>query len=277
MLTSAPFDNWWHNAYGLDVRIISPPHTLLAIGIFAIVVGALLLTLAQQNRADDDRRAGDSRGCSPLTGGMLHHELRAVPHGIQRARMMHSAMFYEVTALAFPLALAAMARAIKLRWAATRPRRASRRSMLGLMWIIQLFPATPKLGPIYQHVTHMVTLSFPLLIIVPAFFIDLVMQRFDGKLATLALAADHRRRVRRGVPRGAVAVRDVPHPQSVRARAVVQRREFRLLDESGVRGAARVDSIRRRGRLAASPCTSLIAIGARDGDERARIAARSSG
>src|SRR5690242_2152087 len=26
MLASAPFDNWWHNAYGLDVRIISPPH-----------------------------------------------------------------------------------------------------------------------------------------------------------------------------------------------------------------------------------------------------------
>src|SRR5580692_11846497 len=28
MITSAPFDNWWHNAYGLDVKIISPPHTL---------------------------------------------------------------------------------------------------------------------------------------------------------------------------------------------------------------------------------------------------------
>jgi len=25
MLTSAPFDNWWHNAYGLDVKIVSPP------------------------------------------------------------------------------------------------------------------------------------------------------------------------------------------------------------------------------------------------------------
>ncbi len=29
MLTSAPFDNWWHNAYGLDVKILSPPHSLL--------------------------------------------------------------------------------------------------------------------------------------------------------------------------------------------------------------------------------------------------------
>ena len=30
MITSAPFDNWWHNAYGLDVKIVSPPHMVLA-------------------------------------------------------------------------------------------------------------------------------------------------------------------------------------------------------------------------------------------------------
>jgi len=34
MLASAPFDDWWHNAYGLDVRIISPPHMVLAAGFF---------------------------------------------------------------------------------------------------------------------------------------------------------------------------------------------------------------------------------------------------
>src|SRR5437588_7257752 len=32
MLTSAPFDDWWHNAYGLDVKILSPPHVVLALG-----------------------------------------------------------------------------------------------------------------------------------------------------------------------------------------------------------------------------------------------------
>jgi hypothetical protein len=35
----------------------------------------------------------------------------------------------------------------------------------------------------------MVTLSFPLLVIVPAFFFDLVLHRFDGRLATLPLSA----------------------------------------------------------------------------------------
>jgi len=35
MLTSAPFDDWWHAAYGLDVKILSPPHMVLAAGMIA--------------------------------------------------------------------------------------------------------------------------------------------------------------------------------------------------------------------------------------------------
>src|SRR5215467_622210 len=93
MLTSAPFDNWWHNAYGLDVRIISPPHALLAIGIFSIVVGALLLTLAQQNRAV----GADRRGLAWLlaaTGGFLLMNIALFLTEYSAREAMHSATFY---------------------------------------------------------------------------------------------------------------------------------------------------------------------------------------
>ena len=56
MLVSAPFDDWWHNAYGLDVKILSPPHTVLAAGILAIEVGALILVLGYMNRAQGAER-----------------------------------------------------------------------------------------------------------------------------------------------------------------------------------------------------------------------------
>jgi hypothetical protein len=102
--------------------------------------------------------------------------------------MMHSAFFYQVTALMFPIAICATARAINLRWPATAAASFYTAIMLVLMWIVEQFPATPKLGPIYQHVTHMVALSFPLLLIVPAFCIDLVLRRFDKRLTTLQLA-----------------------------------------------------------------------------------------
>ena len=187
MLTSAPFDNWWHNAYGLDVRIVSPPHTVLALGIFSVVVGALLLTLAQQNRAAahaQRRLAWVLAG----TAGLFIMNFAVFLTEYSERRMMHSAWFYQLTAAVFPFALTAMARAIKLRWAATAAAMFYTATMLVLMWVIQLFPATPKLGPIYQHVTHMVALSFPLLIVAPAVCIDVVMQRYGDRLGTIRLA-----------------------------------------------------------------------------------------
>ena len=53
MLVSAPFDNWWHDAYGLDVKILSPPHSILAVGMWAVAWGALLLVLREQNNSTE--------------------------------------------------------------------------------------------------------------------------------------------------------------------------------------------------------------------------------
>jgi hypothetical protein len=46
------------------------------------------------------------------------------------------------------------------------------------IWVLQLFPATPKLAPIYNAVTHMVPPPFPLLLVVPAIAIDMLLGRF---------------------------------------------------------------------------------------------------
>src|ERR1700687_4740200 len=51
MIVSAPWDDWWHNAYGLDVKVLSPPHVLLIAGILAVELGALILILGRMNRA----------------------------------------------------------------------------------------------------------------------------------------------------------------------------------------------------------------------------------
>jgi hypothetical protein len=187
MLTSAPFDNWWHNAYGLDVKIISPPHTVLAIGIFAIVTGALLLTLAEQNRASGERAKRLAWVLAAVAGMFIMNYALFLTEYSER-RLMHSGWFYGLTSAVFTFGLAAMSRAIKLRWAATAAAAFYTMLMLVLMWVIGFFPATPKLGPIYQHVTHMVTLSFPLLIIAPAVGFDLLMQRLDGRVSDALLA-----------------------------------------------------------------------------------------
>jgi hypothetical protein len=48
---------------------------------------------------------------------------------------------------------------------------------LAFLWIMPLFPAEPKLGPVFNQVTHFIPWEFPLLIIVPAFVTDLILQR----------------------------------------------------------------------------------------------------
>lgn len=187
MLTSAPFDNWWHNAYGLDVKIVSPPHVILALGIYAIVVGALLLTLAEQNRAEGENRRRLAMALA-VTGGLFIMNFALFLTEFSERRGMHSTFFYAVTAATFPFALTSMAKAIKLRWPATAAAASYTIVMILLMWIVELFPATPKLGPIYQHITHMVSLAFPLLIIAPAIAIDLVMRRTGDKFGVVLLA-----------------------------------------------------------------------------------------
>lgn len=184
MLASAPFDNWWHDAYGLDVRIISPPHSVLAMGIAAIGVGALLLSLAWQNRDGEHQRR--AMWLLIVAGGMLLMDRAIMLTEYSFKNAMHGGTFYEVSLFAYPMAIVMMTRASKLRWAGTLTAATFTALMLALMWILPLFPATPKLGPIFQPVTHMVTLSFPVLVIVPAIGVDLLMERVRGRPLILA-------------------------------------------------------------------------------------------
>jgi hypothetical protein len=184
MVTSAPFDNWWHNAYGLDVRIISPPHTVLALGIAAIGVGALLLALSWQNRESAFQRR--AMWLLLVAGAVLLMDRAIMLTEYSGKNQMHGGLFYRTSMLAYPMALVMMARASRLKWAATLTAGIFMGIMLGLMWIIQLFPATPKLGPIYQPITHMVAMAFPVLIVVPAIGVDIVMQRVRARPLILA-------------------------------------------------------------------------------------------
>ena len=95
--------------------------------------------------------------------------------------LQHGATFYRMSAIFFPFGLVAIARASKVKWPATMAAAVYMGLMLVLMWIIQFFPATPKLGPIYQPITHMVAMAWPLWLIIPAYGIDRVRHWIGGK------------------------------------------------------------------------------------------------
>jgi hypothetical protein len=179
MLASAPFDDWWHNAYGLDVKILSPPHMVLAAGIWAVHVGALILILGQMNRASGALR-NRLRALYLYVGGMMMVCLMVVQMEITTRSHMHSAHFYWLVALVAPLVLGAVARGSGYRWGATAVAGVYTVFLLLVSWILPLFPAEPKLGPVYHQVTQFTPPEFPLLLIVPAFVLDLLWQHTAG-------------------------------------------------------------------------------------------------
>ena len=180
MLTSAPFDNWWHNAYGLDVKIVSPPHTLLVIGVFAIEIGSLFLIMAAMNRAQDQ----PSR-FRQLQAMMLYLAgLRMVLTMFFRMEYtwdiyLHRAGAYTSVAIGVPLYYAAVWKASRNRWASTWMTAIYTVFLIAIILILPLFPAEPKLGPVFQPVTHFIPPKFPLLLIVPAALLDLLWSRFE--------------------------------------------------------------------------------------------------
>jgi hypothetical protein len=187
MITSGPFDNWWHNAYGLDVKIISPPHAVLALGMFGISFGALLLVLSRQNRLQD----GASTALFIWVGGMFTVMGGVFVMEYSFPNLQHAAIFYQVCALTFPFRLICLGRAARTSWPATRIAAVYILVVCLMVWILPLFPAQPKLAPIFNPVTHMVPPPFPLLLIFPAMAIDLLLRQTGGatgwRLASLAI------------------------------------------------------------------------------------------
>jgi hypothetical protein len=173
MLTSAPFDNWWHDAYGLDVKIISPPHSILALGMWAVVGGGLLLVLREQNNGPIDGPA-PARWLFIFGAGVLLAMASVFLTERSFPNHQRSAIFYTWSAATYPLYLLGVARAAKFRWSATLIALCYMLIIGAMAWILPLFPGDPKLGPVNNRVTHFVPLPFPLLLVVPAFAIDLI-------------------------------------------------------------------------------------------------------
>jgi hypothetical protein len=190
MLTSAPFDNWWHNTYGLDVKIISPPHTLLMLGATAVEAGALLLILAVMNRAA--RQETSFRHLQWLLLYLFALVLLAVTFfctEYTRDVLLHSSIPYIAISIGVPFCYAAAWKASHHRWALTWITATYSAVTIGFILILPLFPAQPKLGPVYQPVTHFVPPPFPLLSLVPAVLLDSLWVRIGNRNRLLVAAA----------------------------------------------------------------------------------------
>jgi hypothetical protein len=146
MLTSAPFDNWWHEAYGLDVKIISPPHMLLAVGIAGIMWGGAILAASYLNRASGEQGTRLQRILLFLGGFIIVQGMTLKLEYTNRV-LLHSAISYMVLGIGTLLLLEGLARVSGHRWARTIMTAVYSGFVLILMWVLPLFPLNPNSGP----------------------------------------------------------------------------------------------------------------------------------
>lgn len=172
MLTSAPFDNWWHDAYGLDVKILSPPHVVLFIGVYAILAGTLVLIAGHMNRAREAERKA-ARNLFLYVGGISTVAASLVILQLTSRTLLHNSSPYIAISLLIPIVMAISSRATGVKFAATFVTGFYMLFVIAMILILPLFPAEPRLGPVYQQVTRFVPPHFPLLLVVPGLALDL--------------------------------------------------------------------------------------------------------
>src|SRR4051812_18137302 len=134
MVVSAPFDNWWHDAYGLDVKILSPPHMVLTIGILAVAAAGALLVLAAMNRATGRAHARLGVALFVIGGEILVLAMTAVLEHTLRANQ-YSADAYRAMAVVVPVVLIALARASDRPWGATILAAFYTAFMIAMLWL----------------------------------------------------------------------------------------------------------------------------------------------
>jgi hypothetical protein len=163
-VTAVFFDRWWQSAYGLAAGIWHPPQLLKAAAFLAVTLGAWL--------------------CAPgraLGAASVLALIAVVTLPETFANRQHGAPFYLIACGAYPLVLAAAATAGARRFPATRA--ALGYLLIGgaMVWLLPLFPAVPLTGPIFNPLDHLLAPPFPLLLVAPAFALDLLLRSRPGK------------------------------------------------------------------------------------------------
>lgn len=180
LLFAVPLDNWWHDAYGLDVKVFAPAHFLLSVGITSVIIGALVLTAAAQNRALQPLDRRRDAMLYAIAGGTLCISSGVLSLNVSLPAYQHSGVFYVSWALLFPPLLACYARVGRAKYPAASAALVFMCIWFAVSQVLRQFPAQPHLGPIYNHRTYMWPPFFPNLLVVPALGIDLVRRRLTS-------------------------------------------------------------------------------------------------
>ena len=178
-------DSWWSSAYGIYANGWTPPQVLFAVGVSMSLIGLLVAIAARDNRLRPARR---SLAACWAIGLLVTFAVGATgPNSLPN--LQRSATFYLVACTLYPVLLALAASYRPGTWSATTAAGCYSGLVLSLVWLLPRFAAEPLIGPIYERIDVMMPPQFPLLLVLPALFIDFSSQsRRFGNNATAVIA-----------------------------------------------------------------------------------------
>ena len=176
--TAIVFDNWWHDAYGLDVIVFSPPHYMLSVAIAIFHFGQFVVVASYHNTARPEHAKVVRWVVLIIWSFLISHQL--ITDNAYGPLGVRSKFFLVTCALFIPYSLTLIQTYLNSRYAGVVCALLYFGGLIVVMQIFQLFPTTPGFGPVYHRVSFLLPPPFPLLLFIPAFAISLILGRREG-------------------------------------------------------------------------------------------------
>jgi hypothetical protein len=179
--TGFMFDAWWHDVYGLDVVLFSPPHYALTIAI-ALFHFAQFVVVATFFNAQSPGAVRARRWLLLLLWSFYigHCQITDYNWGPWQVR----SVLYMVTSAAFiPFGLAMVSEYLEDWTAGAKAALLYFGWNILLMQVFQLFPARAEYGPVFHEIDFMLPPPFPLALFVPALAVGAVLYKVPHRFA----------------------------------------------------------------------------------------------
>ena len=184
MFAGILFDSWWHDSYGLDVGVFSPPHYVLSFSLAFVYLGQFAYVVLARNQRPT--RTGFLVAVA-IWALYLGHQLILDPTFGTNAVLTQA--YVVSSAVVLPVSLVLVQRVLQWRWAPVAASALYFVVVLVLMQVFQLFPAKPAMGPVYHHIPNFLPPFFPLFLVLPAFVVGELAWRLAPRSRLLAAAA----------------------------------------------------------------------------------------
>jgi hypothetical protein len=173
MFAGILFDTWWHDSYGLDVGVFSPPHYVLSFSLAFIYLGQFAYVILARNL--DGSKAGFYIAVA-IWGLYFGHQLILDPSYGTNAVLTKA--YLVSSAIVLPVSFVLVQRVLEWRWAPLASAAVYTVVVIVLMQVFQLFPAEPAMGPVYHRLPNFLPPLFPLFLVVPACLMGEVAWRY---------------------------------------------------------------------------------------------------